>query len=72
MDTDWATQILIRHTERDELIALREKLDLPAADTQLNKLDRHFDKRWELKISIRVPEGFAAISEQIAAFLGNV
>jgi hypothetical protein len=67
MKADWATQIVIRHPERDELIALRDKLELPAMDARLNKLDRRFDKRWELTISIDSPEEFASLSERIAA-----
>lgn len=65
METDWATQIVIRRAERDELIALRDSLDLPDVDMQLN--NRLFDKRWELTISIHSPEGFAAVSDRIAA-----
>jgi hypothetical protein len=65
MKTDWATQIVIRHPERDELIALRDKLEVPAMDARLIQLDRRFDKRWELTISIDSPEEFATLSERI-------
>jgi len=65
MKTDWAIQIVIRHPERDELIALRDKLEVSAMDARLNKLDLRFDKRWELTISIDSPKEFATISERI-------
>lgn len=67
MKTDWAIQIVIRHPERDELIALRDKLEVPAMDARLNKLDKRFDKRWELTISIDSPEEFAIIAKRVAA-----
>lgn len=71
MEFDPTVQIIIRHPDRDPLDAVRNDLALPNSATSLRQIDLHFDKRWELSVTVYTPEEWATIFERIHAATGG-